>query len=111
MPIFEEVFTYKCNTHEFWSNVILFQSLWWDLYLKLTSKPTIGVTIFASITLAVEHIFQVLAQYSWVLSQYLQVCHNTCKYWAGEYTPKVSIAHSMSCCLRLKLRQLSKFLS
>ena len=44
-------------------------------YLKnlfnIASKLTCIVTILASITLAGEHIFQVLAQYSKVLAQYL----------------------------------------
>ena len=40
---------------------------------KIASKLTRIVTILASITLAGEHIFQVLAQYSWVLPQYLRI--------------------------------------
>ena len=40
---------------------------------KIASKLTSIVTILANIALAGEHIFQVLAQYSWVLPQYLRV--------------------------------------
>ena len=40
----------------------------------------------ASIAIASDHIFQVLAQYSWDLPQYLQVLSQFCYYWAGEYT-------------------------
>ena len=42
-------------------------------YIKIASKLTSIVTILANIALAGDHIFQVLAQYSWVLPQYLQV--------------------------------------
>ena len=40
---------------------------------SIASKLTSIVSILASIALAGEHIFQLLAQYSWVLPQYLQV--------------------------------------
>ena len=36
-------------------------------YIKIASKLTSIVTILVSIALAGDHIFQVLAQYSWVL--------------------------------------------
>ena len=58
------------------------RSLLWNWLLKLiltenlfkiASKLTSIVTILANIALAGDHIFQVLAQYSWVLPQYLQV--------------------------------------
>ena len=39
-------------------------------YIKIASKFTSIVTILANIALTVEHIFQVLAQYSQVLPQY-----------------------------------------
>ena len=42
-------------------------------YIKTASKLTSIVTILANIAIAGDHIFQVLAQYSWVLPQYLQV--------------------------------------
>ena len=40
-------------------------------YIKIASKLTSIVTILANIALAGEHIFQVLAQYSEILSQYM----------------------------------------
>ena len=40
---------------------------------KIASSPTSIVTILVNIAVAGDHIFQVLAQYSWVLPQYLQV--------------------------------------
>ena len=40
---------------------------------KIASKLTGIVTILTNIALAGDHIFQVLAQYSWVLPQYLRV--------------------------------------
>ena len=42
-------------------------------YMKIASKLASIVVILAIIALAGEHIFQVLAQYSYVLLQYLQV--------------------------------------
>ena len=42
-------------------------------HIKIASKLTSIVTILASITLAGDHIFQVLGKYSWVLPQYLRV--------------------------------------
>ena len=58
------------------------RSLLWNWLLKLiltenlfkiASKLTSIVTILANIAIAGDHIFQVVAQYSWVLPQYLQV--------------------------------------
>ena len=40
---------------------------------RIASKATRIVTILANIAIAGDHIFQGLAQYSWVLPQFLQV--------------------------------------
>ena len=52
--------------------------------IKIALKHTSIFTVLANIALAGEHILQVLAQYSWVLPQYLRVLS---QYWAGEYVP------------------------
>ena len=48
---------------------------------KMSSKLTSIVTILANIALEGDHIFQVLAQYSWVLPQYLRVLSRWIHIW------------------------------
>ena len=54
------------------------------------------MTILASITLASEHIFQVLAQYSWVLPQYLQILSQYLRVlsrWIHPKLPRITVTH------------------
>ena len=96
--------TYKyChNPCEYWAGEYTLRAcggllLWnWLLNLiltenvfKIASKLTSIVTILVSITLAGEHIFQVLAQYQYYQNTY-DYCYNTCEYWAYEYTHEPS---------------------
>ena len=59
---------------------------------KIASKLTSFVTILANIALAGDHILQVLAQYSWILSQCLYM------YVKGEYFKGFRV-FAKKCCL------------
>ena len=70
---FEAILMYfkACGRSLLWN--WLLKLIFTENLFKIASKLTSIVTILANITLTSDHIFLVLAQYSWVLLQYLWV--------------------------------------
>ena len=92
---FEAILMYfqACGRSSLW-NWLLKLILTVNLF-KIASKLTSIVTILVNISLAGDHIFQVLAQYSWVLPQYLRVLSQYLQVLSRWIHPRITVLFKM----------------